>query len=102
MTAVEDSIEAVARPDSVTANVVAAIERPLSSTLTVWAKRVEGVSADEIKTFVEDALVAAIAIYPIGGIPKPPLTQGYLLLRFPVWRSDWRAQLDLRRRRDRR
>jgi hypothetical protein len=47
-------------------------------TLTVWAKRVEGVSASDIQTFVNDALVAAIAAYPIGGIPKPPSIQGYL------------------------
>ncbi len=78
----EDSIEAVARPDSVTANVVAATARALTKTLTVWAKRVEGISSDEIKSFVDDALVLAIASYPIGGIPKPPSTQGFLYSDF--------------------
>lgn len=79
---VEDAIETYARPDSVTADVRAATERALSQTFTVWAKRTEGVSAPEIQTFVEDALVKAIANYPIGGIPKPPSTQGYLYADF--------------------
>lgn len=79
---VVEAIETYARPDSVTANVVAAVEKALTKTITVWAKRSEGVSAAEIKTFVDDALVDAIAKYPIGGIPKPPSTKGYLYADF--------------------
>jgi hypothetical protein len=79
---VENSIEAIARPDSVTKDVVAASTVALSRTLTVWAKRVEGVSASDISTLVNTALVPAIAAYPIGGITKPPATQGYLYADF--------------------
>lgn len=79
---VRESIEEHARPDSVTVNVYAATAVPFSRTLTVWAKRTDGVSADAIKTLVEDALVAEVAAYPIGGIPKPPSTQGYLYADF--------------------
>lgn len=79
---IEESIETYARPDSVTANVVAATEVPLTRTLTVWAKRTDGVSAEDVKKLVEDALVTEIALYPIGGIPKPPDAQGYLYADF--------------------
>lgn len=82
LTAVEESIEAHARPDSVTVNVLAVTEVPVSRTLTIWAKRVDGVSTDDIAAFVNAALVAEIAVYPISGIPKPPSTQGYLYADF--------------------
>ncbi|MBX3218924.1 MAG: baseplate J/gp47 family protein [Labilithrix sp.] len=72
------SIEAIARPDSVTVVVLPAVEVPLTRTLTVWAKRTSGVSANDIRAAVESALVSEIRAYPIGGIPKPPSTQGYL------------------------
>jgi hypothetical protein len=75
---VEESIEAIARPDSVTVTVLAATEVPLTRTVTVWARRTSGVSAESIKTAVEKALIDEIKVYPIGGIPKPPSSQGYL------------------------
>lgn len=80
--AVVESIEAIARPDTVTVFVLAATEVPLSRSLVVWARRVDGVSASDIKALVESALLAEIATYPIGGIPKPPLVQGYLYADF--------------------
>lgn len=79
---IRDSIEAVARPDSVTCNVLAATEVPLTRTLTVWARRVEGLSATDLEALVNAALIAAITDYPIGGLPKPPSTQGYLYADF--------------------
>lgn len=79
---IETSIEDVARPDSVTVNVLAATMVPVTRTLTVWARRVDGVSAADIQGMVETSLVNAIASYPIGGIPKPPSTQGYLYADF--------------------
>lgn len=79
---VATSIENIARPDSVTANTVAATAVPFTRTLTVWAKRTDGVSADDIKTLVNAAIVTEVAAYPIGGIPKPPSTQGYLYADF--------------------
>lgn len=79
ITLVEASIEAIARPDSVTVNVYAATEVPLTATITVWAKRTAGVSASDLEDLVSQALIAAIKTYPIGGFAKPPeQTQGYL------------------------
>lgn len=79
---VRDSVEEIARPDSVTAYVLPATTVPFSRTLTVWAKRTDGVSSEDVKKLVEDALVVEIAEYEIGGIPKPPSTQGYLYADF--------------------
>jgi phage-related baseplate assembly protein len=82
ITAVAESIEAVARPDSVTVSVLAATTVPLARTLTVWARRQNGVSSSDISALVNAALIDAIAAYPIGGLPKPPVTQGYLYADF--------------------
>lgn len=79
---VRDRIEEVARPDSVTVTVLAATEVPIARDLTIWAKRTNGVSSDDIKDMVEDALLAAVTEYDIGGIPKPPSSQGYLYADF--------------------
>lgn len=78
-----DSVEALARPDTVTATVLAATPVPVARTLTVWARRTNGVSGDDIKTLVEAALARELAVYPIGGIPKPPTQlDGYLYADF--------------------
>lgn len=82
LTAIAASIEDIARPDSVTANVYAATPVPVTRDLVVWARRVDGVDEAAIKAAVESALVAASATYPVGGIPKPPNTQGYLYADF--------------------
>lgn len=79
---IEESIEAIARPDSVTVNVLAATEVPLTRTLTVWTRRVDGLAAADVKALVEAAIAKEIAIYPIGGYPKPPATQGYFYSDF--------------------
>lgn len=77
--AIRAAIEAIARPDSVRAEVFAATAVAFKSALTVWAKRTDGVSADDLQTFVEHSLESFVATYPIGGIGKPPLsTKGYL------------------------
>lgn len=75
---VRDSVEAWARPDSVTAVVVGATSVAYSRTLTVWAQATTGVAASDIETAVLTALATMIAKYPIGGVAKPPSTQGYL------------------------
>lgn len=80
--AVIASVEEHARPDTVTATVLAATEVPVSRSLTIWAKRIDGVSASDIKDFVDLALIEAASTYPIGGIPKPPSLQGYLYADF--------------------
>lgn len=76
--AVVANIEAVSRPDTVTVNVHAATPVALSSSLTVWAYQTAGVSDDDISSAVDAALLAMVSTYPIGGVAKPPSTQGYL------------------------
>jgi phage-related baseplate assembly protein len=77
------SVEALARPDTVTASVLPATEVPVTRTLTVWARRTDGVSAAAIKALVEAALVRELSTYPIGGIPKPPTQlDGFLYADF--------------------
>lgn len=78
LTLVRDSIEKIARPDSVTVNVYGATVVALASSLVIWAKRTDGVSAQDIQTLAANALLAMVQNYPIGGIAKPPYTQGYL------------------------
>jgi hypothetical protein len=75
---VSASIEKYARPDTVTVSLNAAVPVAFSKTLTVWARRVDGVSASDLATLVGNALLAMITVYPVGGIPKPPSTVGYL------------------------
>lgn len=75
---IRESIELYARPDTVTATVLAANPVAFSKSLTVWAKRTDGVSAADLTTLVGNALLTMISAYPIGGIPKTPSVQGYL------------------------
>jgi hypothetical protein len=82
LTYIRDNVEIIARPDSVTVNVLAATTVPVVRTLTVWARRVDGLSVADLTTKVNDALISAIASYRIGGLPKPPITQGYLYADF--------------------
>lgn len=72
------SIEQYARPDTVTVNLVAATPLPLTETITVWATSSPGATAPDIATLVATALTNAMTTYPVGGIAKPPSTQGYL------------------------
>src|SRR5205085_11030974 len=65
-----------------TVNVNAATGVPVTRTLTVWCKRVDGVSASDVKALVEAKLAAEIQEYPVGGIAKPPSIQGYLYADF--------------------
>ncbi len=78
LTAIRLSVETWARPDSVTAVVVGATPVAFTKDLIVWAKATPGLDAETVQTAVEDALVALIAAYPIGGENKPPDLQGYL------------------------
>lgn len=73
-----DNVEASARPDTVTAVLNGATAVGLAESITVWATRTPGVSADDLRVLVIAALEKAIKNYPIGGIAKPPSTQGYL------------------------
>lgn len=84
ITAVEESIEAIARPDTVTVFVAAATEVAVARTLDVWVQQRDGVSAADVKSTIETAFVREGALYPIGGIAKRPSTQGKLY-------ADWLA-----------
>lgn len=75
---VSENVEKVARPDSVTKEVLAASNVALARSLTIWAIRTDGVSADDLKSLAEKKLEIAMRAYKIGGIAKPPSTQGYL------------------------
>lgn len=78
VTLVRTNIEAIARPDSVTVVLDSVTPVALSTSLIVWARRTDGVSADAIVALAQTALLKMIQTYPIGGIVKPPATQGYL------------------------
>lgn len=78
LTAIAKSVEARARPDTVTAAVFAATEVPIARSLTVWAQRADGVSEADIKALVETAFVVAGPLYPVGGLHKPPNLKGYV------------------------
>jgi phage-related baseplate assembly protein len=82
LVAVRASVEERARPDGVTAIVAPATEVVVTRALTIYAKRADGVDANAIRALVETAFVRDGATYPVGGLPKPPLTQG------KVW-ADW-------------
>jgi hypothetical protein len=75
---IEANIEALARPDTVTVSVLGATPAAFSRTLTVWARAQDGLTASDLSNTVGTALATWLASYPIGGIPKPPSTQGYL------------------------
>lgn len=75
--AIRESVEFWARPDSVTAIVQAATELPVERSILVWARKVEGLSADALKSLVNTKVIALERDYPIGGIRKPPFTNAY-------------------------
>lgn len=78
LTAIGAFIEANVRPQTVTVVVQSATTANYGPTMTVWAKTAPGLSSDTILAAVEDAITAYLATYPIGGLAKPPATQGYL------------------------
>lgn len=75
--AVKESVERYARPDTVTASVAAGTGVTVTRTITVWARRVDGVDAAGIKALVDAEILALSSTYPVGGIPKPPSSAGY-------------------------
>lgn len=70
VTAVEDSVEALARPDTVTVNVASATVLALTREVTIYAKRTAGLTAATLEDLVTDAVDAATARNPIGGYLK--------------------------------
>lgn len=75
LAAVVANIEAQARPDSTTCNVVGATTLATARTITIWSK---AGTASLIQTNAQAALLAMIQAYPIGGISETQGGQGYL------------------------
>jgi phage-related baseplate assembly protein len=68
LTGVENSIEAIARPDAVTVNVSSATTVPYDVAIVVWVTATPGLSAPPVIAAVAQALVAYFAnVAPIGG-----------------------------------
>ncbi len=92
VSAVQNNVEAIARPDSVTVTEASAVVVTFAPALTVWVRgtlgpgvptggqtvTLAGIDAGAIAALVATALTANASAYPIGGVNKPPLTQGYL------------------------
>lgn len=94
VTAVQNNIEAVARPDSVTVTTQSATVVPYAPIITVWVRgtagiptvgsggaispTLAGIDAAAILALVQTAITTNVSTYPISGVPKPPSTQGYL------------------------
>ncbi len=74
--AVKLNIEALARPDTATVITSAVTGVTITRALTIWAEKQDGLSATDLTTFAEAALVQLQRTYPIGGIRKAT-TQGY-------------------------
>lgn len=68
VTGVATNIEAIARPEAVTAIVTPATALAYTPSITVWASLPAGVTAAVAKVAVDAALVDFIATYPIGGV----------------------------------
>ena len=77
ITAVTTSIESIAGPNVGTLDVQSATTQTITRTLTIWARREDGVDAAGISALVNTEIVKLGATYPVGGLPKPPSSTGY-------------------------
>jgi hypothetical protein len=78
VTACQQNVDLLARPDAVIATVYPAVANNVTATLTVWALAQAGLLASDVSTAVTTAVQASISVYPIAGRKKPPVSQGYL------------------------
>lgn len=78
LTAVGANIEAIARPDTATVSLAGATVATSAQALTVYAVLTAGLDVVSLTTLIEDALTALGSSYDIGGLTKPPSTQGWL------------------------
>ncbi len=76
VTAVEENIEALARPDTVTVSTSAVTEVTITRALTIWAEKQEGLRAADLEALALEAILRLNRDYPIGGIRKST-AQGY-------------------------
>lgn len=78
LVAIRASIERVARPDSVTVEVSSAVVVPVVRPVTIWATKTIGLTPESLAAQAVGKVALFERSYPIGGIAKPPVTQGYL------------------------
>lgn len=76
------NVEALARVDTDRYDLFAAVTIPLTAAITVYAKTTPGLNAADLAADIDAALEQAVATYPIGGIPKPPILDGFLWASF--------------------
>ena len=74
---IRESIEVLVRPDSVTVEVVAAIEKPWGPSFIIWARSGPGITEDSVRGPALVAIAKLASTWPIGGVVKPPSSQGY-------------------------
>jgi hypothetical protein len=75
---VQTAIDTVARPMGVVATATACTPVYANGTITLWSDSVGAKAAQDVEVIAYAELLAAFASYPIGGLTKPPGTQGYL------------------------
>lgn len=75
---VQTAIDTVARPMGVVATATACTPVYADGTITLWSDSVGAKAAQDVEVIAYAELLAAFASYPIGGLTKPPGTQGYL------------------------
>ena len=77
--AVRASIEANARPDTVQVSVSAVTLVPISRTVTIWARKEDGLNATDLRTQTNAKVLDLQRTYPVGG-RKKGTAQGYFLV----------------------
>jgi hypothetical protein len=75
---VQTAIDAIARPMGVVATAMACTPVYASGTITLWSDSVGAKAAQDVEIIAYVELLSAFSTYPIGGLTKPPGTQGYL------------------------
>ena len=75
---VQTAIDTVARPMGVVATATACTPVYADGTITLWSDSVGAKAAQDVEVIAYAELLVAFASYPIGGLTKPPGTQGYL------------------------
>lgn len=80
--AVIENVERHARPDAVRCFVLAAVPKPITLNVTVWADPTPGVDASMLRSIVLQRFAEKVREYKIGGRRKTGQTQGYLFMDY--------------------
>jgi hypothetical protein len=81
---VQNSIEALARPEGVTVNVFGAVPVNYSPTMTVWILAPVGTSSESVQAAVDTAITSYISTVPIGALQAGNSDQGTKLFAVGV------------------